>query len=239
MNDDTIPFSVNKPLAPIPTFLPLASSPQLVRILDRIRSGPLEESDEHAEFCWFIREYPRIYRHHFGHAEYRLAAIRRAYEYHRTQAEAELARIKNADSFIESHHMASGRTPYSTFAIYWDFESLLQAVSSALDIATRIVGTAYKGDTPPNFNRFCKTAPQSNLKEVFVAAKTRWVNKMKAYRDCFTHYTPVDTILSVNLVHYADVFELRAKLPINPESREILRFRFNGSQEVSHFRSQN
>ena len=49
---------------------------------------------------------------------------------------------------------------------------------------------------------------------------------MKAYRDCFTHYTPVDTILSIHLCQYADTWEMRANLPVNPEAREILRFRY-------------
>ena len=27
-----------------------------------------------------------------------------------------------------------------------------------------------------------------------------WVNRMKDYRDCFVHYTPVDTMLSIRMV---------------------------------------
>ena len=58
---------------------------------------------------------------------------------------------------------------------------------------------------------------------------------MKDYRDCFTHYTSVDTILSIHVREYADVWEVRAKLPANPESREILRFRYNRRIELLRY----
>ena len=58
---------------------------------------------------------------------------------------------------------------------------------------------------------------------------------MKAYRDCFTHYTPTDTILCVELNEYADAWEIRAKLPVNPEAREIGRFRFGRRREMLRY----
>ena len=49
---------------------------------------------------------------------------------------------------------------------------------------------------------------------------------MKDYRDCFVHYTPVDTQLSIRLTRRKDGYETRCKLPINPNERDITRFRF-------------
>ena len=226
---------IRKPLAPLPDFTPLRFSPELVRILDDVRFGPLSDSDEYAEFCWFLREYPRIYRHHFDHAEYRLHSIRSAYEYHHAKAAEKLASEKDPNNFAGSAHYSRPGQPYATFAIYWDFESFLQSVGTSLDIATRVIGTTFREDISPNFNQFCKKGPAGRIKDIFLATQSRWVTKMKAYRDCFTHYTPVDTILSVVLKEYSDAWEVRCKLPVNPESREILRFRYSRRVELLRY----
>jgi hypothetical protein len=224
-----------KHLAPVPDFRPLECSPDLVRVLDKIRFGRLGDDDRYGEFCWFIREYPRIYRHHFDHAEYRLRSIQTAFQHHHDEAAKQLVSDSDIENLIESAHFSRPCSDHSTFVLYWDFECFLQAVGTALDIAARIIGTAFREHTSPNFNQFCKKGPCGTLKEIFVAAQTRWVRKLKAYRDCFTHYTPVDTILSVHLCQYAGVWELRAKLPVNPEAREILRFRYSRRVELLRY----
>ena len=104
-------------------------------------------------------------------------------------------------------------------------------------IDTRVAGTAYKDQMPPNFNKFCKRQGDSGLLGIFKRAQMRWVNRLKDYRDCFTHYTPVDTWLSVGLYQYSDGFELRARLPTNPNIREILGFRFSRRAEVLRYAS--
>lgn len=215
---------MQKPLAPLPSFAPLEGSPELVLVLDKIRFGHLRDDYEYEEFLWFIREYPRVYRHHFDHAEYRLRSIRQAYEERYAEAEAVLRREADPpERWISDPHVCR---------IYWNFESYLQAVSSSLDIAARVVGTAYKGHTAANFNRFCKTSPESELKDVFVRAQRRWVQRMKAYRDCFTHFTPVDTLLSMGIRQYSDAWQLHAKIPVNPDAREIMDFRYSRRAEL-------
>ncbi len=203
---------MQKPLAPLPPFAPLCESPELVIVLDKIRFGPLSDDYEYGEFLWFIREYPRAYRHHFDHAEHRLSSIRRAYEKRPAEAETLLRREPDPRECWVSDP--------DVYRIYWDFESYLQAVSSSLDIVARVVGTAYKGHTPANFNRFCKTAPESELKDVFVRAQRRWVQRMKAYRDCFTHFTPVNTLLGMDIQQYSDAWQLRAKILVIPSPFE-------------------
>jgi hypothetical protein len=222
-------------ILPLPKYDRLGGSPELVKLMDRIRFGILSESDDYAEFCWFIREYPRIYRHHFDHADFRLKSVRDFYLDYHGRAEKRLASTMNHEGLVEFLDVHKDGDNYSSYKVYWDFESFLQAASSSLDIAARIVGTAYRGDTPPNFNRFCKTAPAGKLKDIFVMAKSRWVTKMKAYRDCFTHYTPVDTLLGVGARKYKDAWEVRAKLPYNPEVREILRFKFHRRTELLRY----
>jgi hypothetical protein len=120
--------------------------------------------------------------------------------------------------------------------IYWDFESFLSEIGIALDTLARIVATAYKNEMPPNFNRFCrKEIANDALSALFRDAQDQWVNRMKDYRDCFVHYTPVDTQLSIGLVRRTKGYETRCKLPVNPNERDITRFRFPLSVELLRY----
>lgn len=226
-------LSAMKPLRALPRFTPLDSSPEVVRVLDAIRHGPLDEREEFAEFVWFAREYPRIYRHHFEHAEHRLKSIANAYAAFHKEAAELLSSDSEACEFAISRRPRPGRP--NTYSIYWDFESFLTAVGAALDVLVRVAGTAYKQETPPNFNRFCRTAPDSELSDLFRHAQTTWVLRMKAYRDCFVHYTSVDTLLAMSLREYSDQWEIRARIPVNPDVREILGFRFSRRAELFRY----
>jgi hypothetical protein len=226
---------MEKPLAPLPIFKPYEGSPALVLIHDKIRRGPLCEQDEYLEFWWFSREYPRVYRHHLDHAEYRLSAIQRTFQEHHAKAATLIRRESEGwDEETSTYWEYSYRDP-TVPPIYWDFESYLQAISSALDIAARIAGTAFKQNTPPNFNRFCKTVPDGDLRDLFLRAKRLWVKRMKEYRDCFTHFTPAETLLMLHIKQYADVFQLRGKIPVNPQARDILDFRYSRRVELFHY----
>ena len=100
-------------------------------------------------------------------------------------------------------------------------------IGIALDLLARIVGTAYRDEMPPSFSRFCrKEILDDKILALFQTAQKRWVNQMKDYRDCFVHYTPVDTMLSIRMVLRKKGWETRCKIPSNPNEREILRFRF-------------
>jgi hypothetical protein len=119
--------------------------------------------------------------------------------------------------------------------VYWDFESFLSEISIALDLLARVVGPAFRQEAPPSFNRLCKWSGTHPLLELFRSAQKRCVSRMKDYRDCFTHYTPVDTLLMVVLRRYPDRWEVRAKLPTNPNVREILGFRFSRRVELLRY----
>lgn len=221
------------PILPLPVLDTRASaleSPHVVRVLDRIRFEVMDDhpDGEMDEFAWFAREYPRAYRHHMECAEFRIYTIAKLYaELHREL----VAKLDADDSLLEL-----AQSDIRVKRIYWDFESFLCEIGSALDLLARIVGVAYKHEMPPSFSRFCrKEVPDDPFSALFRAAQDRWVNRMKDYRDCFVHYTPADTQLSIRLVRRARGWETRCKVPINPNERDITRFRFPLSIELLRY----
>jgi hypothetical protein len=205
-------------------------SPQLVQVLDRIRfTVPETRPDgEMDEFAWFAREYPRAYRHHIECSNFRINTIAQLYE--------ELHRDLVAKLDYDDPGLEISISNLSVKRIYWDFESFLGEIGSSLDLLVRIVGVAYKNEMPPNFNKFCrKEIANDPYLTLFQTAQKRWVNRMKDYRDCFVHYTPADTQLSIRLIRRAKGYETRCKLPINPNERDITRFRFPGSIELLRY----
>jgi hypothetical protein len=220
-----MPFPV-QPMLPLPSRPTRPTgSPELVRVLDGIRFA-LQERDDMAEFCWFAREYPRAYRHHFEHAEFRLQTIYSSFE----QLHADYGRKVSDKAHGECFEMAVSNQGVKR--VYWDFESYLAGISAALDVMARICGTAFLQDAPVSFRDFCKSAPDGALKNELQGAQRRWAQRMKDYRDCFIHYTPVDTLLTVAVVRCPNGWELRAKLPSNPKARDILRFRWARRTEL-------
>lgn len=226
------------------TFIPVPPLPQsvsamgrvypveVVRSLDRIRRDLEDRSvDQYAEFCWFAREYPRIYRHHVDHAAFRLLAIHRRYTeaFEKLKHDVEKANKASIEIFETSYDDLHSR------AIYWDFEAFLTAVNCSLDALARVIGTAYKEQTPPSFNKLCSKMHLTGLADILRDAKSKWVQRLKDYRDCFTHYTPVDTVLTVCMRLYPDGWQLRCRVPTNPNSREILRFRFARRTEILRY----
>lgn len=202
----------------------------LVHVLDLIRfelpkSHPNGEMDEVA---WFIREYPRAYRYHLACADFRLETICQLYR----ELHHELAAKIEDDPGVFEVSLSDQRVQ----RIYWDFESFLTETGIALDLLARIAGTSYKNEMPPSFNRFCRRSePSDSLLALFRSAQTSWVNRLKDHRDCFMHYTPVDTMLSICMVRRKGGWETRCKIPSNPNEREIQRFRFPLRVELLRF----
>lgn len=199
----------------------------VVSIFDRIR---FDFEDDHSlfEFCWFAREYPRCYRHHLKHAEIRLRDIYEKFQHFQVLFETELAK-SDEDTFIESAIFNE-----FTDRIYWDFEAFLAAISSALDVLARLVGPAFIDPAPKTFNKLTK-ADIGGISEILKKAKLRWAGKMKDYRNCFVHHTPVDTRTLISVVRYSDGCEVRGKIPINPRSQDITRFRFRRRTELLRY----
>ena len=203
-------------------------SPEVVKALDKIRFELQDKDvDEYGEFCWFAREYPRCYRYHIDCARYRLQSINEKYIEAKEYFEKNL-KDKSENCFGSSY------SSLSVEAIYWDFESLLSSINTALDILARIVGVAFKEQTPPSFNKLCKKE-LGILTDTFRKAQKTWVSRMKDYRDCFVHYTPVDTMLYISADLYKDGWYIRCKLPTNPNSRDILGFRYSRKVELLNY----
>lgn len=211
-------------LPKLPSFS--VSSPMIVQVFDKIRFE-LENSDKennYAEFCWFAREYPRCYRYHIDSAEYRLKSI---YEKYRIAYGYFCNSIQNEKNSCISM-MYSNKNIY---IIYWDFESFLSSINISLDLLARIIGTAYIEQTPPSFNKLCKKNLNGPV-DILKKAQSLWVAKMKDYRDCFVHYTPVDTLLGISAELYTNGWEIRGKLPVNPNARDILGFKYSRKVEL-------
>jgi hypothetical protein len=212
-------------MPPLPALL--QGSPQVVHVFDEVRSS-LEEDDKYAEFYWFAREYPRCYRFHVSGATFRLQSIYSLMSSICWELERDR---RNTEGDLVSLGISNRRVEQ----VYWDFESFLSEVNVALDLLARCVGPAFRQESPPSFNRLCKWDVDHPLIHEFRRAKKNWVNRLKDYRDCFVHYTPVDTVLSISLVQYASGWALRAKLPKNPNAREILRFRHSRRNELLRY----
>jgi hypothetical protein len=212
---------------PLPA-MPNHDSPQVVRVLDLVRDE-LDSKDGFEEFCWFAREYPRCYRFHFDGADFRLRSMHELlYSIHHELAEQVAAATDSQIFEVGTGNLLVNR-------LYWDFESYLSEVSVALDLLARVVGPAFKQESPPSFNRLCKKAEPHVVLDLFRRAQRGWVQRLKDYRDCFVHYTPVDTLLIVTLRKSATGWELRAKLPINPNVREIIGFRYSRRTELMRY----
>jgi len=202
-------------LIPIPS-LPAFRNSEVVNIFDDIRNE-LSKDDDFAEFYWFAREYPRVFRHHLQYAEHRLKLIHSGYE----QAQAEFeSHFRNGAGF---EYAFSG---IEISKIHWEFESYLNCISSALDVLARLAGIGFPQQLPISFNKLCSSSAQGDLICTLRAAKQRWVDRLKNYRDCFVHFTPTDTLLFISCARYEDGWETRMRIPVNPNSRDIILFRY-------------
>lgn len=145
------------PLRDFPFFR--TGSPEVVQILDRIRFE-LDQSDtensnqNHVEFSWFAREYPRCYRYHLDCADFRLKTIWDLYREIHSDLSERLDENKS-DSEKDGTPVQIAVSDKRVQRIYWDFESFLSEINIALDLLARVAGTAFNDEMPVSFNRFC------------------------------------------------------------------------------------
>jgi hypothetical protein len=217
------------PFTPIRSLPPMRhlQSPQVVLTLDRIRRAT-EDRPGYEEFSNFALEYPRCYQLHLDCADFRLQTIHRLLDTTHKQL------IEN----ILAHEGGLGETAVGNRdvkQIYWDFESYLSEICISLDLLARVVGPAFRSNAPLSFNKLSKFEEGHPIADHFRIAKNQWVNRLKDYRDCFTHYTPVDRMLWISLFPRSDGWELYARLPVNPNIREIMGFRFDRRTELLRY----
>jgi hypothetical protein len=89
--------------------------------------------------------------------------------------------------------------------------------------------------TPLSFRKLCAKSELSGVVDILRRAQTRWVAQVKDYRDCFIHYTPVNNESFISCVRYTDGWEVRCSLPVNPNIREALGFRFSRRRELLRY----
>jgi hypothetical protein len=200
------------------------NSPEIVKVLDKIRFEIDRKSDDYSEFYWFAREYPRFFRYHVDNIEFRLKTLHELYEIHLD----DFLKQTETEDFKNCFEMTTSTK--QSFQIYWDFEALLNATNSALELIARISGVAYEEQTPVSLNKITAKKHLTGLVDHFRLAKIDWINQMKDYRDCFVHFTPVDSRVYVTFYKKGDDWNIWCKIPINPNIREAEGFEFN--QEV-------
>lgn len=203
--------------------------PEIVPVLDKIRMELEKKGRKYDEFCWFVREYPRFYRHHTNNLEYRIQSIHRLYEYHRKEFRKRVN--------LEEHKHTVEMADYSVLSssIYWDFEALLNATSSALDILARISGIAYPTQTPITFNDLVKKKDLNGIVDLFRQAKVDWIDEMKAYRDCFVHWTPVDSTVFIRAYRLSKNWKMWCKIPTNPKTKTAVVFKFSRKVDLLRY----
>jgi hypothetical protein len=198
-----------------------------VKTLDKIRFeiDKKDKEGELFEFYWFAREYPRFYRYHLDHAQYRLKSIHEKYSVVRGGI------LKSSKANGYSSLGMSISNPI-THQIYWDFEAYLMALSAALDLMARVVGVSFSDQTPVSFNKLCSKKQLAGPVDTLRIAKERWINRFKDYRDCFVHYTPADNRVYSDVIPQGDGGILRCKLPTNPNIRTVEGFKYSKKVEV-------
>jgi hypothetical protein len=118
--------------------------------------------------------------------------------------------------------------------LFWNFEDFLSATSCALDIVARILTTGFSSPAPVSFSKFIKKAT-GPFRDILVRANDDWVARFKDYRDCFVHYTPINRLPLIGATRYMNGFELRCRLPTNPNKRENVLFRYNRRTELLRY----
>ncbi len=213
-------------IIPLPNLPKLSdiSPTKIVQIFDKIRFD-LDKIDDYAEFCWFAREYPRCYRYYLNCAKFRLKGIYQKYQAAHIYFSRKLQKI-------DKNCFGMSYSDQQSYEIYWDYEAFLSAVNTSLDLLARIVGTTYYEQMPLSFNKLCKKKNLNSTAVILKKAQKIWVSRMKDYRDCFVHYTPVDTLLSISVEQYSNGWEVRGKLPTNPNVRDIIGFKFSRRVEL-------
>lgn len=216
---------MNIKLKPLPDFY--NTSPKVVKAFDTMRFELDDEnSDEYAEFYWYAREFPRYYRYHIDNVEFRIKKIHSLYQLHLNDF------LKEADKIEKSNIFEKGIYNTHTYQIYWEFEALLNALSAALDILSRISGLEFEQQTPLSLNQLSKKKDLNGVVDIFRKAKENWIDEMKNLRDCFVHYCPIDSMPRIIFYKTETMWKIWCKLPTNPNIRVVDGFKYSKNLDL-------
>ena len=222
-------------LQPLETLIDEKLDIPLVSAFSKMRPNIFHTEDprhteELVEFNWFADQYPSVYAYYKRCAFHRAISIQTAYQDAHAAMVDRISGLKDRPDSVDSLSTKALQT-------YWDFDACLVAVSTALDVLTRVAGTAYEGDKSPTFGKFCKKNKDTlGVAKYIVNAKTSWVDRFKTYRDCLVHFTCSTQYHSFTAeLQSVDEYKLRCVLPDNPNQREMLRFTHSNGEDVYVF----
>lgn len=104
-----------------------------------------------------------------------------------------------------------------------------------MDILARIAGIAYTEQTPVSLTKISKKKELSGIVDLFRVAQIEWINDMKDYRDCFVHYTPVDSQVYVTIYRLKKNWKMWCKIPTNPNVRSGDSFIFSKRRDLLRY----
>lgn len=122
-----------------------------------------------------------------------------------------------------------------SFQIYWEFEALLNAANTAIDMLTRIAGLASQKQVPITFSKLLKKEDPSEIINILASAKEEWIDRMKNYRDCFVHCTPVDSRVYVVIYRLSKSWKMWCKIPTNPNARDPMSYKFSKKVDLLRY----
>lgn len=203
------------------------SSPKLVSAFDKMRFE-LESlnSEDYLEFCWYAREFPRYFRYHIDNVEFRIKKIRSLYQLHLNDF------LKEKDEIEKRNVFEKGIYNTHTYQIYWEFEALLNALSAALDLLSRVSGLEFEEQTPLSLNKLTKKKNLNGVVDILRKAKEDWINEMKNLRDCFVHYCPIDSMPTITFYKTPTSWKIWCKIPTNPNVRVVDSFEYSRNLDL-------
>jgi hypothetical protein len=116
---------------------------------------------------------------------------------------------------------------------YYELDALLTAARRAYDASRYVLWTVYgpgRGHLPSNFKKTipaCKKLPQE-LRETLVTSWETYGEELTRYRDCITHYSPVDFALgTASMQRLPDgIWSVLMRIPDNPAAKSQAAFTF-------------
>jgi len=210
--------------------LPLPDLPELERetsYFSRLLQQDVATTLKSNKRLFQLLERLPTYFFHSEHAEFRLKGIYNKYQ---------LAHACYSDVVddLDEREFASEELKGLGEAILWDFQAFLSSLTTAVDLLHELTESL-------NSNRHVRAlrAEVENLDhnpmQIFSKADKRWIRKLKKYCLSAQRYPLFDQDEKIGVARHSDGWELRIKLPTNPESAGSGDLRFSRRNEVLRF----
>lgn len=124
---------------------------------------------------------------------------------------------------------------------YYEFDAWLSSAIRVYDTSRYILWDAYRGtgSMPSSFDRVIETAKgiPGDLKQRLEQSWLTYGARIKAYRDCIHHYSPLDFGMSTARATALSglIWSTQMHIPDNPEARSKTNFRFDNRLDALTF----